>query len=417
MRLLAGLALAGLMAPGLALAGPLGAQLPELLYAGTAKDQRALFAADCEAGAADACFGTGLIDVVTAAEDLAGALYRHGATAPDMAAAAMLLGIPEGVEGGAPPDSAEPITYEKLRAILDEFVTSLDTARQSFLLAGEGDDYVITIDPLRVRLDLNGDGVADEAETLAALLGDMIELPQARSKGGKSAQGDTSIGFDRADAFWFAGYTQIVATPVDLLLAHDFSEFFAAIGHRVFPTAGLPMQNYQGNGSLLMDPQTDTFLADAIAAIHLADFPVTDAVRLQGVLARMQEVTGLSRRNWEAILAETDDNRELVPSPRQTSLVPGMEVSDEVVAAWMETLDRVDAILAGELLLPHWRFTQGISLKAYFETAKETDLVLLLTGQGALPFLREGPVADEESFAAGNAVFGDSWPNFAIWFN
>ncbi|MBE7732247.1 hypothetical protein [Devosia faecipullorum] len=417
MRLLAGLALAGLMAPGLALAGPMGAQLPELLYAGTAKDQRDLFAADCRAGAADACFGTGMIDVVKAAEGLAGALYRHGATAPDMPAAAMLLGIPDGVEGGAPPDGAEPITYEKLRAILDEFITGLDAARQSFLLAGEGDDFVITIDPLRVRLDLNGDGVADEAETLAVLLGDMIELPQARSKGGKTAEVDTSIGFDRADAFWFAGYTQIIAAPVDLLLAHDFSEFFTAIGHRVFPSAGLPMQNYQSNSSLFVDPQTDTFLADAIAAIHLADFPVADAVRLQGVLARMQEVTGLSRRNWEAILAETDDNRELVPSPRQTSIVPGMEVSEEVVAAWMETLERVDAILAGELLLPHWRFAQGISLPAYFETAEETDLVMLFTGQGALPFLREGPVADADSFAAGNAVFGDRWPNFAIWFN
>lgn len=417
MRLLAGLVVAGLMAPGLALASPLGAQLPELLYAGAAKDQRDLFAADCEAGAADACFGTGLIDVVKAAEGLAGALYRHGATAPDMATAAMLLGIPKNIEGGAPPDGAEPITYEKLRAILDEFVTGLDTARQSFLLAGQGDDYVIIIDPLRVRLDLNGDGVAGEAETLAALLGDVIELPQARSKGGKTAQADSSIGFDRADAFWFAGYTQIVAAPVDLLLAHDFSEFFAAIGHRVFPASGLPMQNYPSNGSLLMDPQTDTFLADTIAAIHLADFPVADAGRLQGVLARMRDVTGLSRRNWEAILAETDDNRELVPSPRQTSLVPGMEVSEAVVAAWMETLDRIDAILAGELLLPHWRFAQGISLPAYFETARETDLVLLFTGQAALPFLREGPVADAESFAAGNAVFGDRWPNFAIWFN
>ena len=36
--------------------------------------------------------------------------------------------------------------------------------------------------------------------------------------------------------------------------------------------------------------------------------------------------------------------------------------------------------LDGELLLPHWRFDQGFDLKLYFETATETDLVMLFAG-------------------------------------
>jgi len=269
-----------------------------------------------------------------------------------------------------------------------------------------------------VRLDLNGDGTASEGETLAQLLGDAIELPQGKSKDGRTAPVDTTIGFDRADALWFAGYTQITAAPVDLLLAHDFSQFFDTALHRVFPRAGLPMQDFsKPRGTLMMDAESDGFIADMIAAIHTASFPVEDRARLAGVLERMRSVTALSRRNWEAILAETDDNRELVPSPTQTSLVPGMAVTQEVVDAWMETLDTVEQILAGDLLIPHWRFRQGFSLPAYFETATETDLIMLLTGQGALPFLRDGPVADEQSFAAGNRVFGDNWPNFIVWFN
>ena len=417
MRVFAGLLLAGLMLPGTAMAGELGAQLPELLYAGEAVAQRDVFAAECDAGSAEACFGTGLIELIVAAEDLSRALYRHGATTPDMAAAAIFLGMPEGMGEGMGNPEPEPLDYEGLRAILDDFVSGLDQAQQGFVQAAEAGDYVIAIDPLRVRLDLNGDGVVAEGETLASMLADVMELPEGRSKGDKTSSVDTTIGFDRADAFWFAGYTQVVAAPVDLLLAHDFSQLFEAVGHRVFPQAGLPMQEFSRGGTLMMDPETDTFIADAIAVIHTADFPVIDATRLRGVLARMQAVTALSRQNWEAILAETDDNRELVPSPSQTSLVPDLEVTEEVVAAWMETLDRVDEILAGELLLPHWRFSQGFDLKAYFETATETDLVMLFTGQGALPFLRDGPIADAESFAAGNAVFGDNWPNFAIWFN
>jgi hypothetical protein len=417
MRVLRALALAAALAPGAALASPLGERLPDLLYAGEATAQRDDFAAECDNGHADACFGVGLIDVILAAEGLSQALYRHGAVVPDMASAALFMGLPDGIGTGPANPAPEPLTYDALRVIMDDFVAGLDQAQQGFLLAGETEEFSIVIDPLLVRLDINGDGQVHEGETLAALLGDMLELPEGRTKGDKTKTVDTSIGFDRADAFWFAGYTQITASPVDLLLAHDFSQLFDAAGHRVFPKAGLPMQDYARGGTLMMDPETDTFIADVIAFLHTARFPVTDAARLQGVLERMEAVTSLSRQNWEAILAETDDNRELVPSPRQTSIVPGHEVTEEVVEAWMATLDTLDQILAGDLLLPHWRFSQGFDLRAYFETATETDLIMLFVGQGAVPFLRDGPIADADSFAAGNAVFGDRWPNFAIWFN
>ena len=45
-------------------------------------------------------------------------------------------------------------------------------------------------------------------------------------------------------------------------------------------------------------------------------------------------------------------------------------------------------------ILPHWRFKQGFDLKRYFDTATETDLVMIVTGLGAVPFLAGGPVAD-----------------------
>lgn len=69
------------------------------------------------------------------------------------------------------------------------------------------------------------------------------------------------------------------------------------------------------------------------------------------------------------------------------------------------------------MLVPHWRFTQGFDLKAFFETSERTDLVLLLTGQGALPYLKDGPIADAESFAEANRVFGNDLFNYSLWFN
>jgi hypothetical protein len=128
-------------------------------------------------------------------------------------------------------------------------------------------------------------------------------------------------------------------------------------------------------------------------------------------------VLGYSRQDWDAILAETDDNHELLPSPKQTPLAPGASITDEKVAAWRATLDKADAVLDGALLIPHWRFKQGFDLKAYFTTAKTTDLVMMLTGAAAVPFLHDGPVASTEDFRAVQTAFGDDWLGYAFWFN
>ena len=135
------------------------------------------------------------------------------------------------------------------------------------------------------------------------------------------------------------------------------------------------------------------------------------------MLARLQDIISLSRRNWEAILAETDDDRELVPSPRQTPLMREAKVTEEAVAARHATLDTTEQILNSELLIPHWRFRKGFDLRAYFENATRTDLVLLITGYDALPFLKDGPVASADSFAEANRVFGDAIWGYAFWFN
>lgn len=427
MRGFAAAAMAVLMLPGAASATEVGDQLAQRLYDGTLAEIGDLALQRCDEFHTDACFALGMLDLVTAYERTARALYRHGATMPNSPAMAMLFDMGLDAPGRPANPDPEPLTYAGLRDILEDFTGGLDLARGHFEMAEVGSDFVIPIDPLRVRIDLDGNGTVEAGETLAALLGPLDEFadipapdgppPGGKSKGKAIAAPDLTIGFDNADAVWLAGYSTIVLTPVELLLAHDFSEFYDAYLHRVFPQADLPMQDHAQGGTLFMDPDSDAFIADIIAAIHTADFPVIDAVRLAGVRERLQAITALSRKNWELILAETDDDRELVPGPHQTSLVPDTPVTQETVDAWLATLDTIDQILAGELLLPHWRFTQGFDLKAYFETATETDLVMLFTGLGALPYLKDGPIADADSFAAANRVFGDNWPGFALWFN
>lgn len=388
-------------------AGPAGDLLKQHLYAGTLEEGIAALSVPTLVADPEAQFGVGLLTFAQGFEELGQGFYRHGLD--------IQVGRDFGVFFPVPANPApEPLDYETFRSIIDGFVIAMDRAQVAFNAGGDG-DYVVPVDLMQLRFDLNDDGTATDDETVGGLLLAMISGGNPVT--GAEAQPAVEIGFDAADAIWFSGYTQVFAAQGDFLLAHDFHQLFDAAFHRLFPRAGLPMQAFSRGGQLALDPETDAAIADAIAAIHTLDWPVTDRARFQRVRDRLLSVIELSRQNWDAILLETDDNRELLPSPKQTSIVPDVAITDEIVAAWRATLDTAEQILNGELLVPHWRFRQGFDLKAWFDSSTNNDLVLLFTGPDALPYLKDGPVADVQSFAAANAVFGNDWLGYAFWFN
>ena len=406
MRLLA-LAAAFAATVSAAQAGPAGDLLKQHLYAGTLAEGIEALSVPTLVADPEAQFGLGLLTFAQGFEGLGQGFYRHG------------LDIGAGREFGlffpvpVNPNPA-PLDYGTFRGILEGFVVTMDRAQTAFD-AARGGDYVIPVDLMQLRLDLNGDGTAYDSEMVGGLLLSMISGDNPVTGG--EALPSVEIGFDAADAIWFSGYTQVFAAQGDFVLAHDFHRLFEVAFHRLFPGAGLPMQKFSRGGQVALDPETDAAIADAIGAIHTLNWPVSDRARFQRVRERLLSVIALSRQNWDAILLEADDNRELLPSPKQTSIVPDVQITDETVAAWRATLDTAEQILNGELLVPHWRFRQGFDLKAWFDTSTNNDLVLLFTGPDALPYLKDGPVADVQSFAAANAVFGNDWLGYAFWFN
>lgn len=429
-RLVAAASVAALFSAAPAFAQSSADTLKDSLYNGTLAAGIESLTPAAEAGDQEAKFGLGMLRFFTGVERVLNAMYRHGLAAPETGPMGPILLTP------LPPNaSPEPLDYEGFRAILAAFVDDLDAAKADFIAAGESGDYVVKLDPLRFKVDIDGDGTAGDNESVGAIIGaatgtgpanmSTMPAPNGTTKTKPKPNKDGSIpeiavGFDRADAIWLAGYSNVIAGQGDFLLAHDFSEFLNAIGHRFFPTAGFPLQGTGATGTIAVDPQTDTAIADLIAAIHTISWPVVEPDRLKRVLARAHEVVDLSRRNWEAIIAETDDDMELLPSPTQTPQLQGAEgrITSEMVDAWLGTLIEVEKILNGELLLPHWRFANGgFDLKAYFETATRTDLVMILTGYGALPFIKDGPVADAATFAQADRVFGGNLMGYAFWFN
>jgi hypothetical protein len=399
-----------------AVAGEAGSITTESLYSGALADGLARLEPLAAADDPEAWFGIGAIRLTQAVEELTQALYRHGfviETGTSAFGIGLILPVPQN------PDP-EPLDYAGVRAILSDLADGLDAARPAFETAAQAGDYVIEINPLRIRIDANSDGKVEDNESLAGLFAmwngvTVEELLAPPQPGGPPAF--EHVGFDRADGYWFAGYTQVIASQAEFLLAHDFEEFANSTFHRLFPGAGFPLQGFVAESMVMLEPQTDTAIADLVAGIHTLDWAVTSPAMLSGVRERMLAVLDYSHRNWAAILEETDNNHELLPSPKQTPIIPDTRVDEARVAAWLVTLEKARDVLEGRLLLPHWRFRQGFDLKAYFETATETDLVMILTGLGAVPFLRDGPVATQEDFRAIEDAFGSDWLGYAFWFN
>jgi hypothetical protein len=138
---------------------------------------------------------------------------------------------------------------------------------------------------------------------------------------------------------------------------------------------------------------------------------------MQRVRGHLKTVIALSRKSWNAIEAETDDDREWLPGPRQTQSFTGMFVDADQVAAWRAMLDETEALLDGRKLVPHWRLERGINLRRVFDEPQPFDIVLWITGPAALPYLESGPVTTREEWNRILQAFGSQFGRYAIWFN
>ncbi len=389
----------------------------------------------------DARFGLGVIRFVDAVENLSQGLYRYGLEAPDTIALPIVR-LPVPVN-----PNPEPVTYAAFRELLVGFVADLAKAEET--LAGiTSDEARLPLDLLEIRYDVDGDGVINGDERFidaiaivtgldVSLLEEAGDPPAAPVKPppGKIAQAPppppppsapsgpevsaTTLGFDRADALWLRGYTHVLMAFGEFMLAHDWQLTFDSTFHLFFPEGDFAFADALDRRRV--DPTG--FLGDAgpvadlVSFIHLIRWEPTEPERMRASLAHLESVIALSRETWEAIGRETDDDREWLPGPDQTSPFAELPVDEETLAGWNAALDEAEAILAGEKLIPHWRFREGVNLRTVFEEPRTFDLVLWITGPAALPFLEPGIETTGEDWNAINRVLRGGLAAYAIWFN
>ncbi|MGX5849754.1 hypothetical protein ACWGTO_22015 [Mesorhizobium sp. PL10] len=417
---------AGLLASALLLLLPISsarAAVPEaataLFEAKTVSDRNAALTALEAAASGDpaAAYAAGAGEFFTALEILGGGLHRHDFESPQsFMLPLMRLPVPDN-------PSPEPLTYEQFRAILVAFRDRLEKSAATLRSVPADADIGMVIDLTHVGIDLNEDGAIAPDESMAAIMASL-------SRGG-IAPDDTApalaFRFDRADGYWLQGYAEFLMAQADFWLAHDFRTMFDGSFHMLFPHAKLPLQD------VLVPPAGDMGssifssewrIADFISMVHLVNWPVVEPERRQAARRHLLEMIQLSREDWKAIRAETDNDREWLPGPQQKGENPltGLEVGEEQVEAWLATLTMAEDLLEGRKLLPHFRITastgKGINMKRFFEEPKPFDLVLSITGPAIAPYLEEGEIVTSSDFDQIQRQFGGAgFLTFALWFN
>ncbi len=320
--------------------------------------------------------------------------------------------------GGEPPflrfadpesEDVEVVTPEKVGALFTDLRAALRRANRTVAEVGEA-DFRVEVNLSRIRLDVLGDG---QARTLA----EWLDLPIEEEGGG-----DVLVRFDSADAKWLEGYTHLLGGVLDVILAYDWRPLWDHVAPLLFaryrPEPPFAAVARAHRGPDRRDEGEFGHEIDWFAALHAFRLPLADPAGLRRARDEIAATVACSRESWRRILAETDDDREWIPSPRQTG-PGGTRITEEEVAAWMRVLDEVEAILEGRRLIPHWRLRPGVgvNLARLVEAPPPLDPVMFIQGSALAPYAEPGAVSDGEHWAAIIEAFGDRFLLFLFWVN
>ncbi len=310
-----------------------------------------------------------------------------------------------------PPEVATP---EKVASLFRDLKTALRLANET--LAGVDDkDFGVEVDFSKARLDLDGDGIVAGDEMLLMQLGRMMQ-------GGEGA--GLVIRFDNADAVWLKGYTHFVLGVLDVFTSYDWMPVWNQCAHVIFdrpaPTPAIvPHLRRAGDAD---DDENEAIqissMADLVAALHEMRLEPVRKDGLSTARDSFRAMVACSRICWERVQAETDNDREWLPSPTQTG-PGGAKITAEQIAGWQKVLDELDAVLTGRKLLPHWRIKKGsgVNLDKLVNAPPRLDPVLWVQGAALVPFIEAGTVSDAATWETLIAPFGPGFALFALWSN
>lgn len=354
----------------------------------------------------EARFGLGFLEFLQGIEHLGQSMYDYG-VAENSSIPFLRMPVPKN-------DKPKPIRYKDTRVILETMVRDLKRADKT-LSKITSKEVKLALHPLQFHLDWNQDGVVDKKESFGRVAAEYIRW----DLGDKKYQ-DLLIHFDKADVHWLRGYCNLICGLCEFILAYDQEATWDVTARRAFPSA-IVRYDFLMEEDLTADYFfSSKSLSDLIAGIHNLGMPLVDAEKVKRAHGHLTQALRHSRKMWDQIQSETDNDHEWIPNPTQKSAVTTLRISEQMVETWYQFLNEGEAILKGEKLVIFWRGTdetRGVNLYRVFHEPRNFDIVLWVHGSGATPYLEKGEVSSPETWRQFQRVFRGDFIGFATWFN
>jgi hypothetical protein len=334
-------------------------------------------------------FGLGVLRFVRGVERLGQSLYEYGVKSEDTAFPFLRLPVPKNPEPA-------PITYTALRRVLDDFVRDLTAAETT--LAGITDDGVkLPVRLADVRLDLTGTG-----KPTYRFVDVMKKIMRQQQFDLLRDNPEFLVCFDRGDVAWLRSYCHLLTGMLDFYLAFDTEQIFNLSSDEVFAKPKYP------------PPPKENRQWDEVLRVIV----VKEPARLGRFRRHLMKVAELNRETWNYIRAETDDDHEWLPNPRQKGVL-GMPVRNDMIDAWLGMMGEFEALLDGKRTLGSPKDGKGLNLKALLDNPPDKFDFF-----GGFPrnlpdrYFSEAPEADWRSLTRVLAVFENTTAvAYWAWFN
>lgn len=332
--------------------------------------------------------------------------FNLGVTSDMMAIPVMRLPVP-------PNPNGKPFRPELIAEMFETVEQSMARSRAALHSATPGPQDKLEIDVAGLWFDIDRNGSKGANEALTSVLGASLFSPWNRPPFSPTAE--MQVHFDAADRDWLIAYTHLLSGTSQLVLAFDPTDVISEV-----LSSNVKMAEIQGglprSGFLFFSDEEK--IIDMFAMVYGALNRRPNPGRIQAAHGHFLEMIASNRTFWALANAENDDSQEWIPNASQTAAL-GFQLPKDTSEVWQSVLADGEAILNGDLLVPHWRITPGggINVAKMIEDPPAVDIVTWIQGHGLLPYMEKGPLVTSQNMRRLEEMFSGNTLLFMVLLN
>jgi hypothetical protein len=310
----------------------------------------------------------------------------------------------------------EPFEPQFFADMFEGVAADMIRARAALDAAGLTSDDKLIIDVAALWFDVDGNGSRGNGEGILDFMDTALGSGGPPGAQVQVAREGVIVHFDAADVEWLAAYTHLLSAISEVVLAFDPTDVITDVldsGKRMVeirggrPTDGL---GFFGPG--------DEVLIDTFASVYGALNRLPKQTRIAAARDHFLAMIARNRAFWRIVDAETDNTFEWIPNASQDAAL-GFTLPADTGAVWQGVLSDAEAVLKGELLVPHWRTYPGggVNVDALVADPPAFDLVTWFQGAGLVPYMEQGPLVTWDSYRRFQQMFMGNGMFFMVLLN